>query len=214
MKSLLSLLGMFTFLFTAVGQDGSQATLKALSEKMESFGSIYAEFESSLFNKQADLKVDQKGKIYVKGDLFNLDLDEYQVISGAENIWTISKSDGEIYIDATADQEEEDMIKPSEIFTIWKTGFKSTLVKTEAINGKNLEHIKLFPIDPSTKSYHTILLNVIKETLEIKEMTLMGKNGDNYSYSIQKFTGNPKLPAGVFELNTANFPDYDVIDNR
>jgi len=142
-------------------------------------------------------------------------LDDYKVITDAETIWTVSKSEGEIYIDATSDQEEEDMIKPSEIFTIWKTGFKSKVKKTEKVAGGTLETITLFPTNPEDKSYHTIVLEVLVEKVEIQSMTLLGKGGDNYSYQIKAFKGNPKLPKGIFTLDTeAMKADFDIIDNR
>lgn len=201
-------------------QDGAETDPKAkaildqLSAKTKTFTSISAEFTSSLENKSADLNVTQEGKLKMQGDKYNLSLGNHQIISDGTTTWTYSKEDNEVYIDNNADIEDEDVIKPSELFTIWESGFKFQYIGEQSVNGKNCDIIHLFPKEPAKKNFHTIKLFIDKVKQELVTIIVMGKAGDNYTYTLKKFTPNSAVNANDFTFNKANYAGVEEIDNR
>lgn len=211
---LLSVLSVFMFLGSNAQDDPkAKAILEKLSAKTKTYNTINASFNSTLENKQANLKVEQKGTIKLKGDKYRLDLDDYLVITDGATTWTYSKADNEIMIDNNADIEDDSQIKPSELFTIWETGFKYSYEKQESVNGATCDVIKLFPKNPSERSFHTIRL-FISTNNELKKVVVNGKSGDNYVYIINSLTPNQAFADSIFKYAASDFPGADVIDNR
>jgi outer membrane lipoprotein carrier protein len=203
------------FAFTASAQDAKATEiLKKLSTKTKSYKTIEATFISTLENKQANLNVEQNGTIKLQGDNFKLDLDDYTIITNGTTTWTYAKSDNEIYIDNNEDVEDASQITPSELFTIWETGFQQQFFKEATIDGVVCNAVKLFPINPEERSFHTIVLYIQKNNPEIKRIDVMGKAGDNYKYVIKKFIPNPTLSPALFTYKDGQFAGADVIDNR
>ena len=211
---LLSIFTVFT-ISTGLSQEDAKAKaiLEKLSAKTKTYKTLTADFNSTLENKQANLSIEQKGKLKINGDKFRLNLDDYIVITDGVTTWTYNKADNEIMIDNNADIEDDSQIKPSEIFTIWETGFKYAYEKSEAVAGINCDVIKLFPKDPSKRSFHTIKL-YISANSELKKMIVNGKSGDNYLYQINKLVPNENFTESTFTYKASEFPGADVIDNR
>jgi outer membrane lipoprotein carrier protein len=204
----------------AFAQDGAETDPKAkaildqLSAKTKTYTSISAEFTSNLENKAADLNLSQEGKLKMQGDKYNLSLGNHQIISDGTTTWTYSKEDNEVYIDNNADVEDEDMIKPSELFTIWESGFKFQYIGEKSINGKNCDIIHLFPSQPAKKNFHTIKLFIDKDKLELVTITVMGKAGNIDTYNLKSFTPNSTVTAADFSFNKDNYAGVEEIDNR
>jgi len=219
MKKLLFGLLAISYLGT-FAQDGAETDPKAkaildqLSAKTKTFTSISAEFTSTLVNKAADLNLSQEGKLKMQGDKYNLSLGNHQIISDGTTTWTYSKEDNEVYIDNNADVEDEDMIKPSELFTIWESGFKFQYIGEQSVNGKNCDIIHLFPKEPAKKNFHTIKLFIDKDKLELVTIIVMGKAGNIDTYNLKSFTPNSTVTAADFSFNKANYAGVEEIDNR
>jgi len=188
--------------------------LDKLSAKTKAFTSISASFSSLMDNKKANLKVNQKGNLKLKGNKYKIDLDDYTVINDGKTAWTYTKESNEVQIDDAAELKKGNSIKPSEIFTIWENGFRYKFDKEATINGSKCEIIKLFPKDGKNKNYHTIVLTINKAKMEIQGVEILGKNGDNYTYTVTKFSPNQALTDSEFTFDKAKFPGVEVIDNR
>ncbi|MFT6844180.1 MAG: outer membrane lipoprotein-sorting protein [Flavobacteriales bacterium] len=188
--------------------------LDQLSAKTKTFSSISAEFRSTLVNKAADLNVKQEGKLKMQGEKYRLNLGNHLIISDGTTTWTYSKEDNEVFIDNNVDIDDEDMIKPSELFTIWESGFKFQYKGEQAVGSKNCDIIHLYPTDAAKKNFHTIKLYIDKIKLELVNIEVIGKSGNNYTYALKTFTPNSAVTAVDFKFNKDNYPAVEEIDNR
>ncbi|TXC81988.1 LolA family protein [Luteibaculum oceani] len=216
-KTLLLLVSCISFITSTLAQESSDPKAKKildeLSGKTKGYATITASFNSTLENKQANMKVDQEGVIKLKGTKFNLVLDDYIILSDGESTWTVVESDNEVYIDDLSALTGGD-INPSEIFTLWEKGFKYNYKGEETVNGKACHHINLYPKNPSEKNYHTIKLYVDKAAMEISKVVVMGKGGDIYTYQIKSFKPNEGLSDALFVFDKKKYPGISVVDNR
>jgi outer membrane lipoprotein-sorting protein len=193
-------------------QDAS-SLLNALSEKAKGYGSVQATYQSTLIDKVNDFEMVQSGSILIDGDRYRLDLGDYLVISDGTTIWTYEKAINDCYIDDVADVAEEGM-DPSELFTIWEDDFTHESRGTATANGLTCQVVYLFPQAGTDKPFHTIVLYIDAEALEMVRAEVKGREGTDVIYDVLEFNPGGALPSDSFEFSNDHFPGVNLIDNR
>lgn len=191
----------------------AKAVLNELSAKTKSYKSLSASFSYKLEDKVAGISQSQNGTLLMSGDQYLLKLGDHDVISDGKTRWTYSKEMNEVYVDAV-DPSDDAALNPSKLFTIWESGFKQYHAGNATVGGKTVEVIKLVPVKPDDKTYHTIRMYVDTNRDELIQAEILGKEGDNYTYTVKEQKGNADVPPGAFAFNKANYPGVEVIDNR
>lgn len=215
MKKSLLLLATSVLTLAASAQDDprSKAIVDKLIAKNKTYTSFDADFSSRLVNTASKLDVRQEGNIKVKGRKFRLTLNDNTVINDGTALWTYSKKTNEVSI--TDPKEMDETLDPANLFNVYEKGFKSEFVseKTDA-NGTVLQTIKLYPLDPAKKAYHTVILVVDKNKLEPKSVEMHYKDGNVVTYVLKKFSPNTELVEALFAFDKAKYPGVEVNDMR
>ena len=120
--------------------------------------------------------------------------------------------DNECYIDLLEDLDNT--LNPSEIFTLWKEGFKFKYMNKTIVNNQTIHKIKMFPTEPDKNTFHTVLVNVNESLKLITEASVKTKDGVTIKTSISKLTSNPKINTNQFSWDADSHPNSDEIDNR
>ena len=184
----------------------SKEILAKVSDNYQQYSSM--KFTFTLNINSQDFNEQQKGFAIIKDDKFYYETDERKVICNGKLVWTVITEDDECYIDNLSDLDNT--INPSEIFTIWKTGFNYKYVKEE----DNNHFIKMFPQNPDKSKYHTIIMKVDERSNTIKQSTVKTKDGVSIKLTINELTGNPVILKDTFIWLENDYPSIDVIDNR
>ncbi len=100
----------------------AKAILDKVSNKTRQYASITSDFTFTLEDKAADLKQTQEGTLKMKGKKYYIKLGDNHIYSDGDTRWTYNEDMNEVYIDFA--EGGEDALNPSEIYTIWETGFK------------------------------------------------------------------------------------------
>ena len=96
--------------------------LDDLSEKGKSYTDITAEFTLNFSNLEQEIDEDSEGKIWIKEDMYKLDMSsDLSIINNGETLWYVMKDVPEAQI---MDNDPEDEMNPSRIFTIYEKGYK------------------------------------------------------------------------------------------
>ena len=119
---------------------------------------------------------------------------------------TYEKEESEAYLEDLPEGNDL-MSDPSKLLTIYETGFKFKFVSETG----NLQQIKLYPKDATSKSYHTITLYIDKTKSQISKFIVHGKDGNTYTYKITKLTPNIEYPDSKFVFKK---PGVEIVDNR
>ncbi len=191
----------------------AKALLDELSNKTRKYNSITSDFSFTLDDKKANLKQTQNGTLKMQGKQYYIKLGVNEIYSDGQTRWTYNKDMNEVYID-DASVAGDDALNPSEIYTVWETGFKHYYEQELSEGGKVYHVIKLVPLKPEKKSFHTVKLYVDKSKLEVSRILIMGKQGDNYIYEVKTFQTDKTFQPGEFVFTASKFPGVEKIDNR
>jgi len=192
------------------GQDlKAKAILDDLSKKTKAYTSVKAEFSMTMESKDKKTKETQTGKLQLKGDKYKLEIKGQDIITDGKTMWTVLRDAKETQV-KTIDKSADEGVTPSNIFTIYEKGYK---YKFESEKG-NIQTISLFPIDPGTKKFHTIKLDVDKAKKQISGFKVMMKDGSVFSYLITKFSSNAAIADGIFGYDPKNYQGFELIDLR
>lgn len=211
----LALLAVLAFTCTAHAQDDprSKAIIDKLISQNKAYTSFEADFSNRLVNTAAKLDQKQEGNVKVRGKLFRLTLTDNTVINDGKAIYTYNKKTNEVTISDPADMDKE--LDPSKLFTVYETGFKSQFVEEKKDeSGTMVQVIKLFPLDPTKKPYHTVIMTIDKAKLEPKTVKVLYKNGNEVTYTMKKFTPNVDMSDLVFTFDKSKFPGAEINDVR
>lgn len=212
MKNLIFLFISSLIALSSVAQDDvkAKAILDKLSTKTKKYTSIKTTFDYQIVNKAEGLNEKQAGSLQIKGEKYYLSIKGQDVFSDGKSIYTLLKDAEEVQINSIPDENEEDVISPNTIFTLYEKGFKYKYVKEE--NGNDI--INLYPNNPQDKSFHRVEIQINKTKGEIYKVTVFGKDGTDMSYTIKTFTPNIAITDDTFVYSKAKYPKYDVIDLR
>lgn len=214
MKQALLLLATFLISLSSFAQDDpkSKAIVDALIAKNKSYTSFDADFSSSLVNTASKLDVKQEGNIKVKGRKFRLALLDNIVINDGTALWTYSKKSNEVSI--SDPKEMDETLDPANLFNVYEKGFKSQYVGASTEDGVAVETIKLFPLDPSKKPFHTVILTVDKNKMEPRKVEMKYKDGNDVTYVLKSFKPNAEMVDALFAFDKSKYPGVEVNDMR
>lgn len=204
MRKLLFILLIFPTLLTA--QNSAKDILDKVSQKTASYQTIEAHFINSIISEAAGINESQKGTLYLQGDLYRLEMQGQTIISDGETNWIHLIEEEEVQIIEI--DEEEEIISPSKMFTIYQEGYKYHFVEEK----NNQYIIDLFP--EKSGSFTKIELRVDKEKMHIIGFTLFDKSGNQYAYDVNQFIPNKKFEKNFFQFDASQHPNVDVIDLR
>lgn len=190
----------------------AKAILDKVSNKTRQYATITSDFTFTLEDKLADVNQTQQGSLKMKGKKYYVKLGDNIIYSDGETRWTYNEDMNEVYIDV-ADQSG-DALNPSEIYTIWETGFKQYYEQEITENGKTYDVIKLIPSQPGDKTFHTVKVYVDRAKEELGKIEILGKQGDNYTYQVKTFKTNAQYGPETFVFSEKDHPGVEKIDNR
>jgi len=204
----------FSFLFTinlAFSQDEvAKQILDDLSEKGKSYTDITAEFKWNFSNSEKGIDENSEGKIWIKEDMYKLDMSsDLSIINNGETLWYFMKDVPEVQI---MENDPEDEMNPSKIFTIYEKGYKYEYKGAESINSARIHKINLFQNENDTINVVTLYIDA--EKTELIKIKIMEKGGGTSTYTITKFITNSNLPTSTFNFKRKDHPDVEIIDLR
>jgi outer membrane lipoprotein-sorting protein len=190
----------------------AQTILDKLSKATKSYNSIKATFTFTLENKKENNSESQDGGLLLKGNKYKLEIAGQEIICNGSTLWTYIKDAEEVQINEP--EYEEGSISPANIFTVYESGFKFRFHSEEEYEGRTCQIVNLYPIDANEKPYHTIRLFIDKAKNQLASIKIMGKEGDNYYYTINSFATDLELTDADFEFDPSKHPNVEVVDLR
>jgi outer membrane lipoprotein carrier protein len=214
MKKVLALLAFsVTMAHAASAQQDPKAgkILDQMSAKYQALKGFKANFTQTLENDAAKVKENLSGDITVSGQKFRLKLNGQEVINNGQTMWTYMKAENEVNISDFDPDEQE--VSPTQIFTLYKKGYKYSYVQETKEAGEACDVIELSPENKDNPVFK-VRLTVSKVDKSVKSWKMFKKNGNRYTYTIRKFQPNPPMDATTFNFDKTKYKGVKVIDLR
>jgi outer membrane lipoprotein carrier protein len=176
----------------------AQEILDAMSKKYKDMPSFKAKFTYSLENDNSKIKESSEGEIIVKGGKFHLNMAGQEIINNGTTVWTYLKQSNEVNI-ATY-EPDDDEINPTQIYTIYKKGYKYILLAEQNEGGKVYSVVDLEPLDKKSQFYK-IRIMINKKDKTVKSWKMFEKSGNKYVYSVKNFVPNYKVEDNFFTFD-------------
>ena len=184
--------------------------LDQLSEKSKNYTDITAEFTFNFSNSSQGIDENSEGKISIKEDKYKLDMSsDLSIINNGETLWYFMKDVPEVQI---MENDPEDEMNPSEIFTIYERGYSFHYKGASSELVKRVHIIQLFPKESGSISKFVLYIDAAE--IEINSIKLYDKNGGVTTYQITKFITNSGLSENTFIFRKKDHPGVEVIDLR
>lgn len=202
----------------SVGLAQQDEKAKSILEKVTSttrgYSTISASFNYVLENKAEGIHEENKGKILMKGDQFYLDLSQLgmEIFNNGKTVWTYMKDASEVTV-ADVDDEMNEMMDPSKLFTIYEEGFDYQFIEEKTVDGVPVYIIDLIPDDEEIE-YTKIRIQIDKNRMLIRQAEMIGREGNNYIVLVEDLKTNVPATAAAFEFDPTKHKNVEVIDLR
>ncbi|MFC2127849.1 outer membrane lipoprotein carrier protein LolA [Bacteroidota bacterium] len=186
----------------------AETLLREVSANMTSFENMYLDFKYTLENKEVDVHQESTGTAYTKANKYNLLIMGNTMIYDGNKTYIISNEDEEINIS----DEENDLLTPNKLLFFYEEGYTFSWDESKIVNGKQIQSVKLTPINSESESSHFII-DVYPETKTIKSVTNFGNNGTQTIIEILDFKANQVLPENIFVFDRAYYERKEYVIN-
>ena len=206
-KLIIATLSLFIILQANAQYDpAALAVLDAMSNNYKDIEAFTASFSQKLTNESAGLDETISGDSAVKGDKFVLEVVGQKIFNDGKDVYTYNEEINEVTISPYDPEESE--ITLSNVYDLYKEGFKYILTETTASGDRIID------LDPESrdKSYFKIRMTINPKD-ELKSFTVFERTGNKYVYSISTFTPT-QLNDNHFTFDTSKYPEVEVIDFR
>jgi len=153
-----------------------------------------------------------KGVLYLNKakNQYRIQMTSQDFISDGKSTWSVLKEDKEVQITSATDNTNS--IGPNNIFSFYKTGFKSVFMGNESERGTALKVVELSPLDTKV-NYFKIKLRINKNN-HIHDVLIFDKSGGRYTYTIKTLYINQSIAPFRFTFNTKEYSNYELVDLR
>ena len=208
MKKAVLVLTLLVISLGATAQD-AKALLGEVSKKIKSHKNIVLDFKYSLMNTAEDINQETRGYLTVADEKYHLNLMGITQLYDGTSLHVIIPEDEEINI-SKPDPSSEESVTPSKMLTFFEEGFTYKWDATQDVKGRNIQYIKLIPIDNSKDDSKEILMGVDTRTKHIYKVIRKQHNGTQVDITINSIKTDQPLSETLFKFDTAKYENYYI----
>jgi len=187
--------------------------LDRVSEKTNSHSTIIADFELIIDNRMENIQSSSKGLIKIKGNKYYLESMGSLVYYNGKTMWSFMTDINEVTISEPEGEENNFVDNPALIFNFYNRDFKYRLIGETEQNNIPMYEIDLYPKDLN-QPYSSFKLLVKKSNNELYMVRARSKDAIDFTIYIHNLKYNTPLEDVIFEFNTSDYPDIEIIDMR
>jgi outer membrane lipoprotein-sorting protein len=201
---------------TADDSDPEAVTLvKSLRAKYDGFKTLKAVFRLEISLPGQPLE-SQQGTISRKGDQIRFKLGTQEGIITDQAAYLIQHANKEVMISNLPEEgEQSGVLTPQTLFNFYEGENYVLSIRGEDVsNGRKVKVIELKPVDRNNSEFTKLRLLVDAGKKELVSVKAFTPDGANFTFHLDKTSGNVTLDANTFVFDKAAFPGYYVEDLR
>jgi outer membrane lipoprotein-sorting protein len=199
-----------------LAQNDARKILDAMTKKINSYTSVSIDFNIVHEDGQNQITDTEKGRIIAKGKdfcKFKITMPDTDIYCDGKTKWLYMKNVDEINITLADFDSEEMNDNPVKFFTVNRSDMKYSYKQTFTENQKQLDEIDFYPKERNV-AYSIIRMHIEKGTNHPLRIKYFGKDGNNYTINVEKITSNLVIDDKIFDFNTAEYPNAEIVDLR
>ncbi len=200
----------FTFLtiltitnFYSQNSSEAKKILDDVSQTMSSYKNIFIDFDYVLDNKAEDVRQELSGDVLLQGEKYKVNLFGSTQIFDGNKTYTVMPENEEVNV-SNADIDDKNLVTPSKFYSFYKSGYTFYMGKKKKIKGKNIQFVKLVPMD-SNSDIGSVQVGVDLGKMHIYQVIENGKNGTNTILTAKKIKINQQLAPDLFTFDKSKY---------
>ncbi len=197
-KIVFSAIVFFTISFSLQAQS-AQEWMEKLSHTYQNIPTYYIQFD---LTESGNPTAAHKGEIFAAKDRYSLDVMDIKQMYDGKTLYTVSKEDKEVTISKPT-PDSDDLLTPTKVLRMYKTGFKLELGKSETIGGQKIQFVKLTPTSDSEIQSVQVGIYTKSNTLYSYKETY--KNGGFRTLTVKEYLENLIIPRALFKFDPSKY---------
>ncbi len=149
------------------------------------------------------------GMILLSKDRYKLELQNNIIWYDGRDSWSYLPNEKEVTITRPDKNDNSFESRPSSIFTIYKTGYKSRLVEEK----RDLYLIDLYPEEIKSELIR-VRLTIKKPSLDLLSFEYKRRDGITITLVVQDYSLKQETDPGMFRFHPEKHGDVEIIDMR
>jgi outer membrane lipoprotein-sorting protein len=198
-----------TYGYGQVDDPRSKKIIDDMTAKFKTYPSLSLDFSVTIS------EIEQEGKLWLKNNLYKLELPDHVISFDGSKIYSHQISVKEVYL-SKPDPDEDDktfqLLNPQSYFNISSKSFTSNLVKESTMNNRKVYEIDLYPIQLKTTNFSRIRIMVERSTFQLVYLKVFMTDGIQYAITFKPYEKLEHLRDSFFSFNRLQYPNVEVID--
>ena len=186
----------------------AEKLLNSVSEKIDSSETFKINFTYTLENLIENINQDSDGSIVIKDDNYLLEFMGIKQLCDSKKVYSIVPENEEIII-SNIDEDESETIKPSKLLKFYREGYLILWDKKELIHEKEIQFVKLIPIN-SNSDIDYLQLGIDISNNDIVKLIEIGKNKTKTILTVNQLQYDIEIDLNFFVFSEEDYPDYYI----
>ena len=209
MKKIILLFTLFSLnLVHSQNEIRAEKLLNSVSEKIDSSETFKINFTYTLENLIENINQDSDGSIVIKDDNYLLEFMGIKQLCDSKKVYSIVPENEEIII-SNIDEDESETIKPSKLLKFYREGYLILWDKKELVLEKEIQFVKLIPIN-SNSDIDYLQLGIDISNNDIIKLIEIGKNKTKTILTVNQLQYDIEIDLNFFVFSEEDYPDYYI----
>lgn len=196
----------------AQNEETAKSILDKASGTMSAYSNLSMDFDYVLDNKAEDVKQEMSGDVILEGEKYVVNLFGSTQIFDGSKTYTIVPENEEVNI-SDSDLDEENTFTPSKFYSFYKSGYTYSMGELKQINGKNIQFVKLTPIDTNSE-ISNIMVGIDTKMNHIYQVIEIGVNQTRTILTAKNIKTNQQINGSVFAFDQKKYEELNYMINN
>ena len=204
-KNIIACLFLLFVTQAVTAQNNAEALIRVLVNQVKSHQNMEMKFSYQISPDEKTLIDALKGKAWLQGEAYKIELAEQQTISDGKTIWSYLVDDEEVLVSNATEGTDN---TPLKLLTSLDKNYAATLTNIDAQGNAVIE------LANPKGQYKRITLKINAKKTELKNVDIYMEDGSKVMITIEEMKFDQQLDDNFFTFDAKKHPNVDVIDMR
>ena len=204
-KNIIACLFLLFVTQAVTAQNNAEALIRVLVNQVKSHQNMEMKFSYQISPDEKTLIDALKGKAWLQGEAYKIELAEQQTISDGKTIWSYLVDDEEVLVSNATEGTDN---TPLKLLTSLDKSYAATLTNIDAQGNAVIE------LANPKGQYKRITLKINAKKTELKNVVIYMEDGSKVMITIEEMKFDQQLDDNFFTFDAKKHPNVDVIDMR